>query len=51
MAKIGGYFRGTSFYLMDVGIASEDPLREKNRKPIEEIASFNGYINQGGSNE
>lgn len=89
MTKIGGYFRGTSFYLMDVGIAvehfilqaaelglgtcwigwfneketkkilnipsdkkidcvvslgySEEPPREKNRKPPEEIASFNEY--------
>ncbi|MEK7849896.1 MAG: nitroreductase family protein [Candidatus Omnitrophota bacterium] len=97
MAKIGGYFRGTSFYIMDVGIAvehfilqateldlgscwigwfneketkkilnipsdkkvdcvislgySEEPLREKNRKPLEEIASFNRYKKEGGSNE
>lgn len=89
MAKIGGYFRGTEFYLIDIGVAiehfilasaelglsscwlgwfneasakkilnipldrkinsvislgfSDETLREKIRKPIEKISSFNGY--------
>jgi nitroreductase len=89
MAKIGGYFRGTEFYLLDIGAAiehfilaaaelglsscwlgwfneasakkilnipkdrkidsvislgfSNETLREKIRKPLEEISSFNSY--------
>jgi len=89
MAKIGGYFRGTEFYLLDIGAAiehfilaaaelglsscwlgwfneagakkilniprdrkidsvislgySDESLRGKIRKPLEEISSFNGY--------